>query len=80
MKQYSSNNPNPITIHTGKVLRELRKSRKISQTVVADSLGCKFQMVQKLEKGTNRITLEKLYVLCELFEVDANYFMQGYKK
>lgn len=52
----------------------LRKSRGLSQSTLARSLGVTFQQVQKYERGTNRITADRLAKLAALFEVPVSAF------
>lgn len=52
----------------------LRKSRGLSQSVLANALGVTFQQIQKYESGTNRITADRLAKLAVLFEVPVSAF------
>jgi len=52
----------------------LRKSRGLSQSALASALGVTFQQVQKYERGTNRITADRLAKLAVLFEVPVSAF------
>ena len=47
--------PDEIEFNTvvGQNIRYLRKSKKLSQSKVADAIGLSFQQVQKYEKGLN---------------------------
>ena len=47
--------PSEVEFNTivGKNIRYLRKSKKLTQTNVADAIGVSFQQVQKYEKGSN---------------------------
>jgi len=69
-----------IDIHIGKRLKELRESLGIVQTDIGNTLGVTFQQVQKYERGVNRISAVMLYHLAHMFEVDMNYFFEGYKQ
>lgn len=53
----------------GARLRAFRLQRKLSQSVVAKTLGVTFQQVQKYEKGTNRVSGSRIVKLCELLNV-----------
>ena len=55
--------PNEIEFNTvvGKNIRYLRKSKKLSQSNVADVIGLSFQQVQKYEKGLNGLHSFNLY-------------------
>lgn len=52
----------------------LRKSRGLSQSPLARTLGVTFQQVQKYENGTNRITADRLAKLATLFEIPVSAF------
>ena len=52
----------------------LRKSRGLSQSALAHALGVTFQQVQKYERGTNRITANRLAKLAVLFKVPISAF------
>ncbi|KQP21833.1 hypothetical protein ASF27_14750 [Methylobacterium sp. Leaf102] len=52
----------------------LRKSRGLSQSALARTLGVTFQQVQKYENGTNRITADRLAKLGTLFEIPVSAF------
>jgi transcriptional regulator with XRE-family HTH domain len=48
----------------GTRLRTIRKVRGISQEALAAAIGVTFQQVQKYEKGTNRIAISTLVLIC----------------
>ena len=56
----------------GKALREIRLSNGLTQTKVAKSINVTFQQVQKYEKGTNGLSLEKFFLYCMLYEMTPN--------
>lgn len=47
---------------------QLRQTRGLSQTALADQLGVSFQQVQKYEKGLNRISASRLFHLAEVLD------------
>ena len=49
----------------GGYIRAVRQSAKVSQTDLADNVGVTFQQIQKYEKGTNRITVERFAKICD---------------
>ena len=55
--------PDEVEFNTivGKNIRYLRKSKKLTQTKVADAIGVSFQQVQKYEKGSNGLHSYSLY-------------------
>jgi transcriptional regulator with XRE-family HTH domain len=52
--------PDPMDVALGRVVREMRKRKKISQTALGAALGISFQQIQKYERGTNRISFSAL--------------------
>ena len=58
----------------GHKLHVLRITQGISQAILGKEIGVTGQQVQKYESGTNRLTIDKLYVLAEVFEVSAGVF------
>ena len=56
-------------------LRELRKSRRLSQGDIADLLGVTRQAVSAYERGTREPDYESLEVLADYFNVDMDYLM-----
>lgn len=69
--------PHPIDIYVGRRLKELRASKRISQTDLGNSLGVTFQQIQKYENGTNRVSASKLYLMARKLGVDIAYFFDG---
>ena len=68
--------PNPIDLYVGNRMRLRRQLLAISQEKLASLLGLTFQQIQKYEKGLNRIGASRLWDLCKVLGVDANYFFQ----
>ncbi len=58
----------------GNRLRTLRLSRKMSQEKLGDHLALTFQQIQKYEKGTNRISTDRIHKIADVFEVPVDYF------
>ncbi len=50
----------PIDVHVGARIRELRAEQRITQARLATSLGVTFQQVQKYERGVNRMAASTL--------------------
>lgn len=51
----------------GSNLRNLRKKNGYSQSKLGELCGCTFQMIQKTEKGINRLSLENAITICKEF-------------
>ena len=49
----------------------------MTQQQLADSVGIRFQQIQKYECGANRISAARLWRLSEALEVPVGYFYDG---
>ena len=49
----------------GRRVRELRLQLGLTQTQLADAIGVTFQQVQKYERGSNRISASKLWLIAD---------------
>ncbi len=58
-------------------LQSLRKSRGISQEVLADEIGVSRQAVSKWESEQSMPDLDKIILLSEYFEVTTDYILRG---
>jgi transcriptional regulator with XRE-family HTH domain len=65
---------NPIDGHVGSRVRMRRLMLKMSQSDLADGLGLTFQLVQKYEKGTNRIGASRLQHISQILQVPVPFF------
>lgn len=68
-----------IDVYIGKRLRRRRRILGMTQQHLAESIGVRFQQIQKYECGSNRITAAKLYRLASALTVPTNYFFEGWK-
>lgn len=58
-------------------LRALRLESGFSQKKLAGLLGISYQQLQKYEQGGNRLTVERLLQLCDVFNVPMSAFLSG---
>lgn len=58
----------------GQKITELRLSRKLSMKKVSEMLGVSHQQLHKYEKGINRISAGKLFLLSKKLNMNPNYF------
>jgi transcriptional regulator with XRE-family HTH domain len=75
-------NPMPecaVDLHIGKRLRRRRRLLGLTQKALAESIGIRFQQIQKYECAGNRVTASRLYELAVALDVSVNYFYQGYE-
>lgn len=63
-----------ITLRLGRNLRALRLGAGFSMADLSRHLAVSYQQIQKYEQGTNRLPVEKLYVLKRLYGVPYESF------
>ena len=66
-----------IDLHLGKRLRRRRRLLGLTQQQLADSVGIRFQQIQKYECGANRISAARLWQLSEALQSPVSYFYDG---
>jgi transcriptional regulator with XRE-family HTH domain len=66
-----------IDLHLGKRLRRRRRLLGLTQQQLANSVGIRFQQIQKYECGANRISAARLWQLAESLETPVSYFYDG---
>ncbi|MGX8220578.1 helix-turn-helix domain-containing protein [Psychrobacter celer] len=54
----------------GKRVREMRKSKGISQERLAEMAGIDRSYMGNIERGEKNVTLKKAYEVCDALEVD----------
>lgn len=59
----------------GARLKEQRAQRGVSQKNIADLLNVTVTQISDMEHGKVATTMSRLYVLCEYFNVSADYFL-----
>ncbi len=65
---------NDVDVLVGQRLRELRMLAGLSQSDLAATIGLTFQQLQKYERGVNRISASKLYMLARHLNVPVSTF------
>ncbi len=68
---------NDIDLYVGKRLRRRRRLLGLTQQQLAESVGIRFQQIQKYECGANRISASRLFELSEALHVPVQYFYDG---
>ncbi len=68
---------NDIDFYVGKRLRRRRRLLGLTQQVLGDKVGIRFQQIQKYECGANRISAARLFELSEALSVPIQYFYEG---
>jgi transcriptional regulator with XRE-family HTH domain len=69
--------PQDIDRHVGARVRQRRLVLGISQQHLADLIGVTNQQAHKYEKGINRISAGRLYVIAQALNVDITFFFEG---
>ncbi len=66
--------PNPVDVHIGRRLNQIRELNGYSRQYVADNLDISPQQVQKYELGKSRLYGSRLYDVAALFHVPVDFF------
>jgi len=56
-------------------VKELRKSKKLTQSELGEILSLSVQAVNDIEKGRKITTFDNLFILAEFFEVTSDYLL-----
>lgn len=59
----------------GQKLKEARLQAGLTQKEVADKLGVAQPIYQRFEKGVYECTYEQLRILCDFFDISADYLL-----
>ena len=70
-------NLHDIETHIGKQLKLLRLANKVSQRDLANKMGVTYQQVQKYENGLNKISVSRLWQVCEIFKISPNVLFEN---
>lgn len=63
--------------HVGQRIRHRRWLVGITQQQLAESVGIKFQQIQKYETGTNRVSASRLWDISRALGVAPSFFFEG---
>lgn len=66
-----------IDVHVGKRLRRRRRLLGLTQLRLSESIGIRFQQIQKYECGANKMSAERLYQVAIALHVPTTYFFEG---
>ncbi|MBE5867831.1 MAG: helix-turn-helix transcriptional regulator [Lachnospiraceae bacterium] len=66
-----------INIEVGARLKQIRENRRCSQSEFACALGIGDEHYRKLENGSTSLTIEKIYILSEKYNVDPSFLIMG---
>lgn len=66
-----------VDSHVGQKIRHRRWLVGMTQQQLADSVGIKFQQIQKYETGANRVSASRLWDISRALDVQPSYFFDG---
>src|SRR5208282_6153928 len=66
--------PNPIDVHVGGRLKQVRMMAGMSQEELGLGIGVSFQAVQKYEHGENRLSASRLFRAAKLLGRPVSFF------
>lgn len=67
----------PVDVHVGQRVRQRRWMVGMTQRQLGDSVGIKFQQIQKYETGANRISASRMWDIAAALEVPQAFFFEG---
>ncbi len=65
---------NEIDKHIGQKIREARSKKGFTQEKLGEHLELTFQQIQKYEKGANRVSASRLYLISKFLNQPLTYF------
>jgi transcriptional regulator with XRE-family HTH domain len=66
-----------VDAHVGRRIRQRRWMIDMTQQVLADSVGIRFQQIQKYETGANRVSASRLWDIANTMDVPVGFFFHG---
>lgn len=69
-----------VDVHVGKRIRQRRWLVGMTQQKLAESVGIKFQQIQKYETGANRVSASRLWDIADALDVDVAFFFEGLRE
>jgi transcriptional regulator with XRE-family HTH domain len=73
----SNSMKHPVDVHVGKRIRHRRWLVGMTQQQLAESVGIKFQQIQKYETGMNRVSASRLWDIASSLSVPVSFFFEG---
>jgi CheY-like chemotaxis protein len=68
----------PLSEHIGRKIRKRRHKAGMSLADLSRKLGVSIYQVEKYELGINRVSIEVLYKLKQIFKVSPNFFFDNF--
>lgn len=66
---------NAFCVEVGWRLRVIRQKSRMSMRELGEKMGLSYGQINKYERGFDRINIERLHELAEIFDVSAGYFL-----
>ena len=67
----------PVDVHVGKRVRHRRWMVGMTQQQLGDTVGIKFQQIQKYETGMNRVSASRQWDIASALDVPVSFFFEG---
>ncbi len=67
----------PVDVHVGQRVRQRRSLLGITMRQLGDSVGIKYQQLQKYETGLNRIGASRMWNIAAAIGVPVSFFFEG---
>lgn len=61
----------------GRRVRNRREAKTLSREELAEQLGVSPQFVADIEYGNKGVSIKRLYMLCQILDVTADYILAG---
>jgi two-component system response regulator len=68
----------PLNEHIGKKIKDRRKRAAMTLSDLAQKLEISISHVENYERGINRVPVEVIYKLSQIFKVSADFFFQDF--
>lgn len=66
-----------IDKHIGKRIREQRENLGLTQSQLAEAIHVSYQQIHKYERGSNRISAGRLWLIAEALQMPVQHFYDG---
>lgn len=72
--------PQEIDALLGQRIKQRRMESRLSLAAVGEELGLSFQQIQKYERGTNRVTVARLFEFADVLGTSLGYFLNDLER
>ena len=69
--------PHSVDVHVGQRVRQRRWMVGMTQQQLGNTVGIKFQQIQKYETGMNRISASRIWDIAMAMDVPVSFFFEG---